>query len=115
VSERKAVVDRYMDGFRKGDHGQILACLTEDVEWVLRGLFHLHGKEAFDAEVENEAFTGHPDITVSRMTEEGDVVVEGTVRAQRKDGPLLTLAMCDVFEFEGSRIRRLTSYLAEIK
>lgn len=113
---RKPVVERYMDGFRRGDHAQILSCLTEDVEWVLPGAFHLHGKEAFDREIENEAFTGHPEITVTRMIEEGDVVVaEGTVRAHRKDGVLLTLAMCDVFDMEGDRIRRLTSYLAEVK
>ena len=104
-----------MEGFRRGDHAEILACLTEDVEWLLPGAFELRGKEAFDAEVENDAFTGHPEITVTRMIEENDVVVaEGTVRAQRKDGVLLTLAMCDVFEMERGLIRRLTSYLTAI-
>lgn len=116
MTDNKRTVDRYMEGFRRGDHAEILSCLTDDVEWILPGAFHLHGKEAFDKEIENEAFTGHPEITVARMTEENDVVVaEGTVRAQRKDGVSLLLAMCDVFEMQGGRIRRLTSYLAEIK
>ena len=115
MTENKQTVDRYMDGFRKGDHEQILACLTDDVEWILPGAFHLHGKEAFDKEIENEAFTGQPEIEVVRLIEEDDVVVaEGTVRARRKDGVLLTLAMCDVFEMTGGRIRRLTSYLTEV-
>lgn len=115
MTGNKQTVDRYMEGFRRGDHAQILACLTDDVEWVLPGAFHLHGKEAFDKEIENDAFTGRPGITVTRMTEENDVVVaEGTVRAQRKEGPLLTLAMCDVFEMSGGRIRRLTSYLTPV-
>ncbi|HYC93559.1 MAG TPA: nuclear transport factor 2 family protein [Thermoanaerobaculia bacterium] len=48
MTENKQTVDRYMDGFRKGDHAQILSCLTDDVEWLLPGAFHLHGKEAFD-------------------------------------------------------------------
>lgn len=115
MTENKQTVDRYMDGFRRGDHARILACLTDDVEWLLPGAFHLHGKEQFDKEIENDAFTGHPEITVTRMTEENDVVVaEGTVLARRKDGVVLTLAMCDVFEMDGGLIRRLTSYLVPV-
>ena len=50
------------------------------------------------------------------MTEENDVVIaEGSVRAQRRDGAILLLAMCDVFEMRGHKIRRLTSYLMEVK
>jgi uncharacterized protein len=116
MTENKQTIERYMDGFRRGDHQQILACLTEDIEWILPGAFHLHGLEAFDGEIENEAFIGRPQITVTRLSEDGDVVVaEGSVRAQRKDGGHLTLAMCDVFEMQGGKIRRLTSYLMETK
>ena len=58
MSENKRTIETYMDGFRKSDHAQILACLTDDVEWILPGAFHLHGKAAFDGEIENPAFTG---------------------------------------------------------
>lgn len=116
MTANKRTVDKYMDGFRKSDHAQILSCLTDDVEWILPGAFHLHGKAAFDAEIENPAFTGSPEITVHRMTEENDVVVaEGVVRARRVDGTQLDLAMCDVFEMRDGKIRRLTSYLMEVK
>lgn len=116
MTQNKQTVENYMDGFRSSNHEQILACLTDDVEWILPGAFHLHGKEAFDAEIENPAFTGSPQITVTRLTEENDVVVaEGVVHAQRNDGARLMLAMCDVFEMRDGRIRRLTSYLMEVK
>ena len=116
MTENKKIVERYMDGFRKTDHEQILSCLTEDVEWIIPGAFHLRGKEAFDGEIENEGFRGSPEIVVTRMTEESDVVVaEGLVRARRKDGVELLLAMCDVFEMRDGRIRKLTSYLMETK
>ena len=116
MTENKKTVDRYMDAFRRTDHAEILSCLTEDVEWVIPGAFHKHGKEAFDKEVENDAFVGHPDITVTRLTEEDDVVVaEGSVRTQRKDGAILNLAFCDVFEMQGGKIRRLISYLMETR
>ena len=116
MTENKKTVDHYMEAFRRTDHAEILSCLTEDVEWLIPVAFHARGKEAFDKEIENDAFTGHPAITVDRLTEENDVVVaEGSVRAQRKDGAILNLAFCDVFEMRGGKIRRLISYLMETK
>jgi ketosteroid isomerase-like protein len=82
------------------------------VEWVLPGAFHLRGKAQFEGEIVNEAFEPNPQITVTRLTEEHDVVVaEGRVRALRKDGTVVHLAFCDVFEMRGAKIRRLISYL----
>jgi ketosteroid isomerase-like protein len=112
MSATKKTITSYLDGFRAGDHGQILSCLTDDVEWEIPGMFHVRGKESFDEQIENDDFVGRPTISVTRLTEEdGVVVAEGTVRTQRKDGVILTLAFCDVFEMRGAKIRRLTSYL----
>jgi uncharacterized protein len=105
-----------MDGFRRGDHEVILSCLTDDIEWEIPGAFHLVGKNAFDKEVENEALVGRPSITVTRMTEENDIVVaEGSVRTQRKEGDVLNLRFCDVFVMHAGKIKRLISYLSEVK
>lgn len=115
MTRNKQTVDRYMDAFRRTDHEQVLSCLTDDVEWVIPGVFHARGKTAFDAQIENDAFVGSPAITVARLTEEADVVVaEGSVRARRKDGTPLHLAFCDVFEMQDGKIRRLISYLMEV-
>src|SRR5512134_2792236 len=103
MTDNKQTVARYMDGFRTSNHVQILACLTEDDVWDMGGAFHLVGKGAFDGEIENEAFVGHPDITVTRMTEENDVVVaEGAVRVARRGGGELHAVFCDVFEMTGA-------------
>jgi ketosteroid isomerase-like protein len=92
------------------------ACLTDDVEWVVPGAFHAVGKAAFDREIENDAFVGHPTIRVARMVEESDVVVaEGAVRSARKEGGTLNLVFCDVFVMRAAKIRHLTSYLMEVK
>ena len=116
MSENKYTVDKYMDGFRRSDHEQILSCLTDDVEWEIPGAFHVRGKEAFDKEIENEAFVGRPDITVTRLTEENDIVVaEGSVLAQKKDGQTLKLRFCDVFVMQTGKIKQLISYLMEVK
>jgi len=105
-----------MDAFGRTDHATILSCLTDDIEWFIPGAFRVTGKAAFDKEIENDAFVGSPTIKVTRMVEEKDVVIaEGGVRATKKDGDALNLLFCDVFEMQGAKIKRLTSYLMEIK
>jgi ketosteroid isomerase-like protein len=116
MSENKKTVEKYMAGFRRGDHPAILSCLTDDIEWEMPGAFHRIGKEAFDKEIENDAFVGTPTITVTRMTEENDVVIaEGSVRVQRQAGGFLSAVFCDVFVMQRGKVKRLISYLVEIK
>jgi uncharacterized protein len=82
VTENKTTVEKYIDGFRKSDHEQILSCLTDDVEWDIPGMFHAVGKEAFDKEIENEAFVGSPTlVSLSGRNSSGEV--GGTLRAAR--------------------------------
>lgn len=104
-----------MDGFNKSDHAQILSCLTDDIEWLMPGTFHLRGKDAFDNEIENDAFMGKSTIKTTRMTEENDVVIaEGTVCARWKTGGFLNAVFCYVFEMKNARIKRLISYLVNL-
>lgn len=115
VTENKVTVEKYMEGFRNSDHQLILSCLTDDVVWDIPGAFHIVGKEAFDREIENEAFVGSPAIIVTRMTEENDVVVaEGAVRVQRTGGDFVNLMFCDVFVMQRGKIHQLISYLVPI-
>lgn len=107
----KEVVAEYMQGFRETDHARILTCLTDDVEWYMPGYFHHKGIDAFDKEIENDAFTGSPAITIFRMTEEGDVIIaEGAVQCIMKSGFVLDALFCDVFEMRGGRISKLITY-----
>ena len=111
MSANKDTVAKYIDGFNKGDHAQILSCLTEDVEWSMPAYFQLAGKQAYDEAIESDAFTGTPTVTITRMVEENDVVVaEGTVRVRWKDGSFLNAVFCDVFEMRDALIRRLITY-----
>ena len=86
MTENKRTVERYMDGFNKSDHEQILLCLTEDVEWEMPGAFHLYGKDAFDKEIENDAFVGSPTITITRMTRRERCRNRGRGGTSRKKG-----------------------------
>ena len=116
MSPNKQTVQRYMEGFNRTDHETILSCLTDDVEWLIPGFFHRRGKQEFDSEIENEAFVGRPSVQVTRMIEEGNVVVaEWTVRSARRDGGVLHAVFCDVFVMQDSKIKKLTSYLMEVR
>jgi ketosteroid isomerase-like protein len=116
MSENKRTVTQYMEAFARSDHEAVLSCLADDIEWVVPGAFHLVGKAAFDKEIGNEAFVGSPAIDLVRLTEQHDVVVaEGRVQSARKEGGVLDAVFCDVFEMQGTKVRRITSYLMEIK
>jgi ketosteroid isomerase-like protein len=112
MSEQKQIVEKYMDGFRATDHEKILSCLTDNVVWEMPG-FYLHtGKAEFDKEIESPNADGHPDIRVTRLVEEGNIVVaEGAVKAKMKDGSKIDAVFCDVFHFTNGKISKLTSYL----
>lgn len=113
MSENKKTIEQYITGFNTSDHEQILSCLTDDIVWEMPGLFHLEGRKAFDGEIENPNFEGKPRITVTRMTEENDVVIaEGNVAGTKKGGESFTAAFCDVFEMHDGKIKRLIGYIA---
>lgn len=96
-------------------HGQILACLTDDVALDLPGYRHLSGKAAFDQEIENDEFVGSPTLTVDRLIEEADTVVAiGTGETTHRSGQVRRFAFCDVFTFAGDAICRVESYLVPL-
>jgi ketosteroid isomerase-like protein len=116
VSPHKEVVETYFEGFRRSDHKQILACLTDDVVWDLPGYAHLRGKDAFDGEIENPDFVGSPTLIVDRLIEEADTVVAiGNGETTHKSGELHRFVFCDVFTFAGDEIGRVESYLVPLR
>lgn len=115
MSSRKEVVETYFDGFRRSDHPQILACLTDDVVWDLPGYTHLTGKDAFDREIESEDSAGSPTLNVDRLVEEGATVVAiGNGEAPLRSGEVHRFAFCTVFTFAGDAICRVESYLVPL-
>jgi ketosteroid isomerase-like protein len=105
------VVERYIEGFRRADHDAILSCLTEDVVWEMPPHLSLSGKDDFDRAIENAETPGLPSIQITRLVEEGDVVVaEGAVQTELRSGGRVDALFCDVFEFRGDLISRLVTY-----
>jgi ketosteroid isomerase-like protein len=112
MTTNERTVHDYMEGFRRADHARVLACLTDDVEWVVPGMFQARGQQDFENHIVDEGFRPNPDIVITRVIESGDVLVaEGRVRTERTDGAVVNLLFCDVFEMRDGRIAKLTSYL----
>ena len=112
MTPNERTVHDYIEGFRRGDHARVLACLTDDIEWVMPGMFQARGLREFENHIVSEGFRPNPDIVITRVIESGDVIVaEGRVRTERTDGAVVNLLFCDVFEMRDGRIAKLTSYL----
>jgi ketosteroid isomerase-like protein len=105
------VVSRYLDGFRRTDHDQILGCLHDDVEWVLHGYKTLHGKAAFDEEIENDAAVGPPRLELDQLVEEADTVVAvGHGQMTLKDVGDVPFVFTEIFTFDDELISRIETF-----
>jgi ketosteroid isomerase-like protein len=117
TSRNVETVNRYLDGFRKNDHEQILSCLTDDIEWTVFGAFRLTGKEAYDQAIDGAPeFIDPPELEVLRMVEEGDVVMaelRGT--AKRAAGGEMRMSMAEVFVMRDGRIAERRAWVIELK
>ncbi len=115
MSPNKKVVETYLGTIKRSE---IASLLADDVEWVEWGDgvpasgARTKGKVAFlqnfgDDELRSE---------ITRMTEEANVVVaEGIVRVHKKDGTMLAVRFCDIFELEKGKVKRLDSFGALLK
>ncbi len=115
MTANKSTVQKFMDAISKANHAVVLSCLTDDAEWVIPGVFHEKGKDAFVKQIKSEGLVRCA-ITVTRMTEENDVVAaEGNVQVAQTDGGLKNTDFCDVFVLQDAKIKHLTAYLMEVK
>lgn len=111
MSAHKDLIGKYIEGFRRGDHAQVLACLSDDIVWELHGHKAVRGKVAFKAEIEQDLFDGEPVMRIDRMIEEGDAVaVTGGGSVTKKDGQQARFVFSEVFHFSGGLVRRLETF-----
>jgi ketosteroid isomerase-like protein len=110
VTGRKAVVERYTDGFRTGDLAKILSCLSDDVVWALHGSKTLTGKTAFAAEADS-AGAPNPELTLDRLVEDGDMVAAvGHGSVALGDADPAEFVYAEVFTFTDGLVSRLDTF-----
>ena len=94
----------------------MLSLFTDDVErWEVGTVTRTHGKVEFEKEVLPGPEVDRLGMDLHRTIEEGNVVVaEGLAHITKKDGATINVQFCDVFEFEGEKVRRITAYGAVV-
>jgi|RhiMetdeSRZDD1v2_1073273.scaffolds.fasta_scaffold209745_3 uncharacterized protein len=108
---RKQVVQAYIEGFRRTDHDMILSCLADDISWLIHGYRTLDGKDAFDAEIENDAATGSPTLHLQQLIEESDTVVAiGQGQMTLKVGGPVDFVFAEAFTFRDDKISRIETF-----
>lgn len=113
-SRNVATVNRYLDGFCRNDHQQILSCLTDDIQWTVFGAFRLTGKDAYDKAIDGAPeFIDPPELEVVRMVEQGDVVMaELTSTARRAAGGEMRMSTAEVFVMRDGKIAERRAWVA---
>lgn len=115
MTARQDTVLRYMEGFRRSDHPQILGCLTDDVVWIIHGSRTTRGTAEFDSEIENPDFEGSPELVVDRTVESGDVVlITGTGIGHHRTAGEFRFVFSDLFTFRGDLIAQVDSYVVPL-
>ena len=117
MSRNIQTINRYLEGFRRNDHEQILSCLTDDIEWTVFGAFHLIGKEAYDKAIDGAPeFIDPPELEVVRMVEQGSVVMaelKGT--AKRAAGGEMRMSMAEVFVMRDGKIAERRAWVIPLQ
>jgi ketosteroid isomerase-like protein len=116
MTPRKKVVERWAECFAHQDWKAMLDLFTDDVErWEVGAVKRTHGKVEFEKEVLPGPEVVRLGMRVDRTIEEGNVVVaDGLAQIFKKDGARIDVQFCDIFEFEGEKVRRITAYGAVV-
>ena len=115
ASPRQRVVDRYLDGFRAGDHQVILGCLADDVTWDIVGHATASGKAEFDALIDGPTGATLPRLTVEGQVDDGEtIVVLGAGEFEDADGAHHAFRFADAFTFRDDLIAGLVSYVVPV-
>jgi ketosteroid isomerase-like protein len=110
VSRQKAIVEKYTEGFRRGDLPSILSCLHDDVVWALHGEKTMTGKPAFADEADNHG-SPTPELVLDRLIEEGDTVVAvGHGNVDVGTEKTIDFVYSEVFTFTGGLVSRLDTF-----
>ena len=114
MSDHKDVVEDYATRFSRQDWPGLVALMTEDAERREAGVpGSIRGRKDIERDMAPSADISSMRMEVTRMVEEGSfVVAEGSVRLTKRDGATIHVVFCNLFEFQGRRIRRVTSYSA---
>jgi len=112
AANRKEIVQHINEGFAQNNLEKVLSFCTDDLTWTMVGDTTVRGKDSIRkwmASMDPQP----PKFTIQQTVAEGDyVITRGDMTMQeRKNGPSIPYAFCDMYRFSGDKVAELTSFV----
>ena len=112
AANRKEIVQRINEGFAENNLEKVLSFCTDDLTWTMVGDTTVRGKDAIRkwmASMDPQP----PQFTIKQTIAEGDAVIArgDMLMQEKKDGPSIPYAFCDVYRFAGDQVVELTAFV----
>jgi ketosteroid isomerase-like protein len=112
AANRKEIVQRINEGFAENNLEKVLSYCTDDLAWTMVGDTTVKGKDPIRKWMASMS-PQPPRFTVQQTIAEGDAVVTrgDMVMQEKKDGPPIPYAFCDIYRFAGDKVAELTAFV----
>jgi uncharacterized protein len=112
AANRKEIVRQINDAFAANDLEKVLSFCADDFTWTMVGESTMRGKDAIRKWMASMN-PQPPKFTVDATVAEGDYVIArgDMTMSERKDGPTIPYAFCDIYRFAGDKVAELTAFV----
>lgn len=110
----KSLVIEINDAFEKGNTEFLAKHVTDDIVWTISGQNEpINGKAAYLECCKSAPFKeGSPKVTlVNVYIDGGSAVADGNLEAETLSGKAFYQRFCDIYHFDGDKIKEMTTYL----
>jgi uncharacterized protein len=112
AANRKEIVQQINDAFAENNLEKVLSFCSDDFTWTMVGESTVKGKDPIRKWMASMA-PQPPKFTVDATVAEGDFVITrgDMTMAERKNGPAVPYAFCDIYRFSGDKVADLTAFV----
>lgn len=115
--ETKELFEKVLATFDNNDSDGLLALVTEDFEWDMVGDQVVKGKKELE-KMFSETDTPAKMIGTTKelqIIDNHKAACKGIVTMESKDGKVSEQYYCDLYEFEGGKLKKMTTFTAPVK
>lgn len=114
--ETKEIIQKVTAAFDASDTEAILGYMADDVSWEMMGDQTISGKDDMRKFLAGMSDMKMVSSTKKHIIVDGDAAaVHGDVQYKGKDGQLMDMYYCDVYELENGKVEKMTSYIVDKK
>ena len=112
TANRKEIVHRINEAFAENNLEKVLSFCTDDLTWTMVGDTTVRGQDAIRKWMASMN-PQPPQFTIRDTVAEGDFVITrgDMTMPEKKDGPAIPYAFCDIYRFAGDRVAELTAFV----